>query len=260
MLTTTSPDGTTIAYQPYGAGPVLLLVHGTTASHQRWAGVAPQLSKEFTVVVMDRRGRGASTDAPLYALLREAVDIAAVIKALNQPVFLLGHSYGANCALEAALLSDQVSHLILYEPDLQINYLTQFPGVLDRMKYHLANLQPEMALEIMMKEIVMMPEHEFKAFTQLPMWPIRVSQAKTIPRELEAISHYQFNPEKFINLNIPTLLLLGGDSPSPTKQSTELLHSSLPNSLIVRMPGEQHIAMDTNPELFIKEVTQFLKP
>jgi pimeloyl-ACP methyl ester carboxylesterase len=32
----------------------------------------------------------------------------------------------------------------------------------------------------------------------------------------------------------------------------------LPNSTIVTMPGEQHIAMDTNPDLFVQEVVSFL--
>lgn len=258
MYTINSVDGTTIGYVKHGTGPALLLVHGTTATHQRWSGITPQLSKTFTVFAMDRRGRGGSSDAPEYDLMREVEDIAAVVEAIDQPVFLLGHSCGAICCLEAAQLTDQVSRLILYEPDIQINYHEMYPGILDRMKSHLENNQPKEALEMMMKDTVRMPDHELSMYKLLPMWKIRVSQAKTIPRELEAISHYHFNPEKFLNFITPTLLLLGGDSPSQAHHDTELLHKNLPNSVIVRMPGEQHIAMDTNPDLFIKEVVQFL--
>src|SRR6185436_19584076 len=40
-----------------------------------------------------------------------------VIEAVGEPVFLLGHSYGAHCALGAAsLLPDRIRSLILYEP------------------------------------------------------------------------------------------------------------------------------------------------
>jgi pimeloyl-ACP methyl ester carboxylesterase len=37
LHTVRSRDGTTIAAQVSGSGPVLVLVHGTTADHTRWA-------------------------------------------------------------------------------------------------------------------------------------------------------------------------------------------------------------------------------
>jgi hypothetical protein len=36
------------------------------------------------------------------------------------------------------------------------------------------------------------------------------------------------------------------------------VNAALPNSHIVVMPGQQHVAMDTNPELFVEEVLRFL--
>jgi pimeloyl-ACP methyl ester carboxylesterase len=59
-------------------------------------------------------------------------------------------------------------------------------------------------------------------------------------------------------MKTPALLLLGGDSPSVFHKITELVHSALLNSRIVVMPGQQHIAMDTNTELFVNEVKKFL--
>ena len=38
------------------------------------------------------------------------------------PVALWGHSYGANCAMGAANLTDHVGHLLLYEPSLGLYY------------------------------------------------------------------------------------------------------------------------------------------
>ena len=37
-----------------------------------------------------------------------------------------------------------------------------------------------------------------------------------------------------------------------------MLLAALPNARAVVMPGQQHIAMDTNPELFAGEVVSFL--
>jgi pimeloyl-ACP methyl ester carboxylesterase len=58
-------------------------------------------SSQFTACAMDRRGRGGSGDSPDYALRKEAEDIAAVVDSRPGAVFVLGHSYGGVCALEA---------------------------------------------------------------------------------------------------------------------------------------------------------------
>src|SRR5438270_592473 len=91
-----------IATTRTGHGPPLVLVHGTTADHTRWAPLLPVLDELFTVHAVDRRGRGASGDDPDHAIEREFEDVAAVVDAIAEPVHLLGHSYGAICALEAA--------------------------------------------------------------------------------------------------------------------------------------------------------------
>jgi pimeloyl-ACP methyl ester carboxylesterase len=255
----TSKDGTLIAFVRSGAGPSLLLVHGTTADHRRWASISPPLEQHFSVYAMDRRGRGESGDAPDHDLMREAEDVAAVVDAIGEPTAVLGHSYGAICSLEAALLTDRIRRLVLYEPPIPVGaHLVAPPGVADRMQELLDNGEKEAALEVFMRRVVEMPEHELNAYRQLPMWSARVQMAPTIPRELAFDRSYHFDPEKFANLQVPTLLLLGGDSPSSARQAIELVDSALPDSRIVVMPGQQHIAMDMDPELFLREVSRFL--
>src|SRR5690349_10979635 len=88
-----SRDGTPIALWKTGTGPSLLVVHGTCADHSAWDLVVPLLSDRFTIYAMDRRGRGASGDAPEYALEREIEDVLAAVEALPAPVYLYGHSF-----------------------------------------------------------------------------------------------------------------------------------------------------------------------
>ena len=64
MLEVTSADGTRIGCEVDGTGPALLLVHGSTADRHRWAAVRAALAERFTLVLMDRRGRGLSGDGP----------------------------------------------------------------------------------------------------------------------------------------------------------------------------------------------------
>ena len=78
----TSPDGTRIAVFSAGSGPAVLLVHGTSADHRTWRVVAPELAGRRRVHALDRRGRGDSGDAAVYAIERELEDVAAVADAL----------------------------------------------------------------------------------------------------------------------------------------------------------------------------------
>src|SRR5688572_10127933 len=73
-----STDGTPIAVWRSGDGPPLVLVHGAAADHSRWAPVLPSLQERFTVLAIDRRGRGRSGDAAVYTIEREFDDVAAV--------------------------------------------------------------------------------------------------------------------------------------------------------------------------------------
>ncbi|MBE0411070.1 MAG: hypothetical protein IBX69_15220, partial [Anaerolineales bacterium] len=42
------------------------------------------------------------------------------------------------------------------------------------------------------------------------------------------------------------------------RETIEQIHAMLPNSLIVEMPGQQHVAMNTAPDLFVGTVLDFL--
>jgi pimeloyl-ACP methyl ester carboxylesterase len=129
----TSGDGTKIAYERGGNGPSLVLVHGTATDHSYWAPVLPHLERHFTVYTVDRRGRGQSGDTEPYAIQREFNDLATLVGSIDGPVHLLGHSYGALCSLEAALLARNVHKLALYEPPIYTTVDVVFPrDVVDR--------------------------------------------------------------------------------------------------------------------------------
>ena len=119
MRTVTSKDGTTIAYDQWGKGPLVILVDGALqyrAFDQGMVDLANLLSKHFTVMHYDRRGRGDSTDTQPYALKREIEDIEALIDEAGGSASLYGISSGAALAMEAAIeLGDKVSKLAMYE-------------------------------------------------------------------------------------------------------------------------------------------------
>jgi dipeptidyl aminopeptidase/acylaminoacyl peptidase len=113
-----SKDGTRIAYDVTGSGPVVMLLHGGGMDRRSWhsGGYVARLSKEFTVVTIDIRGNGES-DKPQpvagYAWERINEDILAVADAVKAPRFALwGFSYGANVGRYLASRSDRVTAMV----------------------------------------------------------------------------------------------------------------------------------------------------
>ncbi len=257
-----SADGTRIAYERSGDGPPLVLVHGTSADHTRWAGILPALAARFTVFAMDRRGRGESGDgAGAYRIEDEFADVAAVVGAAGAGgprVTLLGHSYGAICALEAALRTPHLNRLILYEPPIARDGMATAPALLAHLQALLAAGDRDGVVETFFREGPGVPPHELTRMKSLPSWQSRVAAAHTIPRELRASSAYAADPERIRAIAAPTLLLLGSDSPATFKATTETLHSWLPDSQVAVLANQQHSAMLTAPDLFATEVIRFL--
>src|SRR5262245_20820801 len=130
-----SKEGVTLACGRAGNGPPLVLVHGTGATAARWTPVLPAFAARFSVYAVDRRGRGESGDAADYAIEHEFDGVACLVDSLVQPVYLLGHSYGGVCALEAARLTPHVHKLVLYEPPVPLEGFPIYDSiVLDRLE------------------------------------------------------------------------------------------------------------------------------
>lgn len=252
-----SHDGTSIAYYRSGSGSPPVLVQGTGAADPTAWPAYPALEKRFSLITLDRRGRGKSGDSATYAIEHEYEDIAAVIDAIGEPVDLLGHSFGGILALEATQLTRNVRRLVLYESaPIQANLLPN--EIIDRLQTLLDAGDRAGVLITHYRDIAHMLPDEVEQLKSSPAWPARLALAHTVPRELSALKQYEFDPDRFKDMQTPTLFLLGGDSPQFIKDTTKTLASALPNSHVVVMPGQQHIAMYTAPELFVNELVQFL--
>jgi pimeloyl-ACP methyl ester carboxylesterase len=259
MQTVTSKDGTSIAFDISGAGPPLVLVHGTTADHNRWAPVLAALEKHFTVYAIDRRGRGASGDNEPYALEREFEDVAAVVDSIGRPTFLLGHSYGALISLEAALRTTHLAALVLYEPPIPTGAAPLVsPDEIARLEAVLARGDRGAVVSMFFREVAKLPASQLELLQRRPNWPARVAAAHTIPREERASSNYRFDGARFGKLAVPVLLVQGGDSPAFLRDAIRAVHSAIPAAELVVLPGQQHVAIDSAPSLFTDAVVKFL--
>lgn len=252
----TSKDGTRIAVECIGQGPNLLIVHGGTGDRKRWQPLLPLFAAHFTVCAMDRRGHGQSEAGANYSLQKEFEDVAAVVDSRTGPVFVLGHSLGGVCALEASFLTRKISKLVLYEPPLQD---LDHTAVADRMERMIKAGDREQALATFLREIVMISPDEIAGMKQQPSWPSRVAGIDIQIREIRALSKYHFDAKRMKTRKTPTLLLAGSKTASPQlKQAINSLMDSLPRRTLVVFDGQEHNAMDKIPRQFADTVTKFL--
>ena len=111
VLTVQSSDGPIeIAYQTGGSGPALLMLHGFPQTKAIWHRVAPELAKDYSIVLADLRGYGASSkphgqaDHSTYSKRAMAADQHELMKALgHEHFFLLGHDRGGRVSHRLAM-------------------------------------------------------------------------------------------------------------------------------------------------------------
>ena len=103
-----------------GAGPTVLLVHGTGSTSDCWGEAADRLAERCHVVTYDRRGTGRSADRPTGHHDVHAEDAAEIIRGLGAgPVTVVGWSMGGIVALCLAHRHPElVRRLVLQEPPL----------------------------------------------------------------------------------------------------------------------------------------------
>ncbi|MDP9336389.1 MAG: alpha/beta hydrolase, partial [Actinomycetota bacterium] len=116
----TTSDGVGLAVEVAGDGPGFVLVHGLGGAKEDFADHIPALARDFTVVIFDHRGHGASDkprDPAAYSIDRLATDILEVADAVGLERFrLLGHSMGGMVARQIPLRTpERVEALVMMD-------------------------------------------------------------------------------------------------------------------------------------------------
>jgi pimeloyl-ACP methyl ester carboxylesterase len=164
---------------------------------------------------------------------------------------------GARNALHAALLTPNVRKLALYEPPP----FEPLPAEqLQRLREALAAGDRDQVVTIFLVEQTQTDPQAVAMMRQSPMWPMLTSNAANVITELASFDRYRFDPAAFLNLRVPTLMLLGGASPAFMKEQTELINAALPNSRIMVLEGQRHTAFRAVPDMFATVVTNFFTP
>src|ERR1700722_8843267 len=103
---TATVNGTSLYFVRGGSGPVVILLHGFPQDWYEWRKTMPLLAKTFTVVAVDLRGVGESSEA------KDGYDAANLAEDIHQlaqrekleHAYVVGHDVGGMVAYALARL------------------------------------------------------------------------------------------------------------------------------------------------------------
>lgn len=258
-LEVVSTDGTPLAVWVDGHGPPLVLVHGSMTDHTGFAALVARLRDGLTTFSMDRRGHGASGDADGYTIDREFEDVAAVVDAVaartSGPVALLGHSFGAGCAMGGAARTGNVHRLVLYEPGLGRD-----PSVdaVERVEVAVAAGDLERGFLAVLDAIGGATEEDVEVVRSASSWAQWVAAAPVALRELRAEGDWVYRPGQFDAVVSPTLVLAGSESPPTRNRATIRSVAAIAGTSLRVLGGQGHFAFMRAPEVVASVVRRFV--
>jgi pimeloyl-ACP methyl ester carboxylesterase len=254
MQTVVSADGTIIAYDRSGDGPVLIVTVGAFCTRHTFVPPAG-LTRRFTVITYDRRGRGDSGDTAPFAPEREYEDLAAVAAATGtEPPSLFGHSSGAAIALRAAAGGLPVAGIAAYEAPFT-NDETPPPGAdpAARIRELVAASRERDAVIFWMTDVVHLPEQMTTGLQEAPWVTALEPLARTLPYDI-AVTAGGVPTDELAKIAAPVLIIGGGNSPAWFQRSVAEQAAAVPGARLVTLNGYDHNAP---PEVLTPILTEF---
>jgi pimeloyl-ACP methyl ester carboxylesterase len=248
-------NGVEIAYLDRGKGPFVIIAHCSSASHREWLPLIEALEPDWRVLAPDFIGYGRSGAWPEGKVFTVEADLAVLLelaKETEEPIHLVGHSYGAALALEAARgLRSKVQSLTLVEPvafnllrvehrpewaeieQLGVAVLTAVSNGNDRdaasafMRYWLGRLRWWLSPE------------KFKAAI--------TATIRKVALEFMILIETGARLSDYASVTAPTLLIVGGKTRAPARAVVDMLSSALPNATMTVLKGAGHMSPFTHP-------------
>ncbi|WP_306188346.1 MULTISPECIES: alpha/beta fold hydrolase [unclassified Streptomyces] len=252
---TISRDGTPIAYQRTGQGPVVVLVSGAMSTGATVAPLAMVLSDRFSTVVYDRRGRGESGDTAPYAVEREVEDLAAVLDAVGGDAALYGISSGGALVLRAAASGLPVSRVAVYEPPFEVRegrereraaYSGDLAGAL-------AEGRRGDAVELFLR-VTGLAEQMIVSARQSPMWPGLEAIAPTLAYDDAVLGDGMVPRDLLASITVPVLAVAGDASPDRMREAARQVALAAPEGTYRLLRGQTHAV---EPEILAPVLAEF---
>jgi pimeloyl-ACP methyl ester carboxylesterase len=245
--------------QPDAGRPPVLCLHCSGGSGRQWRPLIAPLAGQFAFRTPDLLGYaspGSWRAGATVSLDDEAERLSGLLLAADQPVHLLGHSYGGAVALQLALRwPDRVASLTLYEP-VRFALLADTAGASGNeaaqaaeARYQINTAANRVALA------AMSGRHEEAAERFVDFWSgpgtwaameprRRQLQVATMPKvhaEYQAVMGDRVPGEAYEALRMPVHLMGGTSSPLAVRMVMRRLAARLPQAAMVSIVGLGHM-------------------
>ena len=243
--TTTSRDGTIIAFTERGSGPPLIIVDGAFCYRENGPAteLASVLTQHFTVFTYDRRGRGESGDKAPYAAEREIEDLQAIANQAGAPPFALGISSGGALILQAVASGVGVRKIALYEPPYVTNgKANSVEDTKNRLQTFVSTGDRAGAVSFFMTDVYGAPRAFVFAMPLLMpnAWKRNKLIANTLLYDLTILGDRSVLNERSSAISVPTLVVGGEKSPRELRNAVEAVAAALPNAHSRFLSGQDH--------------------
>jgi pimeloyl-ACP methyl ester carboxylesterase len=261
----TSKDGTVIAYEQTGAGPVLILVSAALVDRDGTRLLARELATSFTLINYDRRGRGQSGNTEPYSPIREIEDLEALAGMFDEPIYFFGSSSGAVLALDAASrLGPKVRKAFLYEPPFIVD--AGRPAIPESLAQEVAAAvaanKRDAAVGIFFREAMGIPSIGVTFMRLLmPPWKDMVRMVHTAPYDLMVLAGTQSGKrlptDRWAPSTAPILVTVGAKSEPFFHTGAQSLKGILPTAQYRSLAGLDHGAVLMAPKDLAAAIKEF---
>lgn len=249
MITTTALDGTSVRAYDEGQGPAILFLHGGMDDGASWKLVTRRLNSQFRTLRLHRRQYRLDLKTSGRCTMAEEVEhIRALVKLIDEPMLIAGHSSGAVLALEAmAVMPEAFAGAVLYEPPCVIG--PPLGGeALARAQTAMDAGKPGRALAIFMRDIVEAPASAaWMSAAAIPLIPRMGRLAQHQLDDCAAIDEVGLRLDAYARIDVPVVLLGGERSPTHLGERLDALEHAMPTTERVRLRRQGHAATSLAP-------------
>ncbi|MET7287485.1 alpha/beta hydrolase [Streptomyces sp. NPDC005573] len=239
---TTSRDGTSLAYQVTGQGPAVVLVSGALSTGGTLAPLAELLADTCTVVVYDRRGRGASGDTAPYAVEREIEDLSALIGAVGGDAALFGMSSGGALVLRAAADGLPVRQAAVYEVpfmDFVTGGAAQWAAYRKDLDRALADGRRGDAVALFLR-LTALAEQMIERARHSPLWAGLEVVAPSLGHDAAVMDDGRMPLDLLASVGVPVLSVAGGASPEWIREAARAVAATAPDGMYAELDKQTH--------------------
>ncbi len=231
-----SADGTRIAYESRGSGPVVVVVKGAFGTAKDSAALADELADAgFRAVAYDRRARADSGDTRPFAPEREAEDLAAVLDAVGGGA-VIGHSSGAVLALFAASLGVPIEHLFLSEPPFRFGEDEAPDDLADRLQRLIDAGRPGDAVTTFQLEGVGLPPQLVEQIRAGSDFPALERMAQSVVYDATLVHDVSTPTAAMLAIAAPVSVLSGAETFPFLRTNAERLAGLIAGAVFIEVP------------------------